>query len=182
MSERTCLDRPSFDIGSTEDTPVQKITPFLWFDTQAEEAANFYVSLFPNSKITGVARYPSDAQPPAGPPGKVMTVGFELDGRAYTALNGGPIFPFTEAVSFVVHCADQAEVDRYWDALLADGGKESQCGWLKDKYGLSWQITPQELLDLQSSPDKAAVGRMFAAMMQMVKLDMPKLKAAFDGA
>jgi predicted 3-demethylubiquinone-9 3-methyltransferase (glyoxalase superfamily) len=93
---------------------MPKITPFLWFDTQAEEAANFYVSLFPNSKITSVARYPSDAQPPAGPPGEVMTVGFELDGQAYTALNGGPVFTFTEAVSFVVHCADQAEVDRYW--------------------------------------------------------------------
>ncbi|WP_029907141.1 VOC family protein [Caulobacter sp. UNC358MFTsu5.1] len=160
---------------------MQKITPFLWFDTQAEEAANFYVSLFPNSKIKNIARYPSDSPPPAGPPGKVMTVDFELDGQAYTALNGGPHFTFTEAVSFMVHCADQAEVDRYWDALTADGGKESQCGWLKDKYGLSWQIVPQQLMDLYSSPDKVAVGRMFAAMMKMVKLDMPKLKAAFDG-
>jgi predicted 3-demethylubiquinone-9 3-methyltransferase (glyoxalase superfamily) len=160
---------------------MPKITPFLWFDTQAEEAANFYVSLFPNSRITSVARYPDDAQPPAGPAGTVMTVGFELEGQEYTALNGGPIFPFTEAVSLVVHCADQAEVDRYWNSLIADGGQESQCGWLKDKYGLSWQIVPQELLDLMSSPDKAAVGRMFGAMMQMVKLDMPKLKAAFGG-
>jgi predicted 3-demethylubiquinone-9 3-methyltransferase (glyoxalase superfamily) len=160
---------------------MPKITPFLWFDTQAEEAANFYVSLFPNSRITSVARYPSDSQPPAGPPGTVMTIGFELEGQEYTALNGGPMFPLTEAVSFVIHCADQAEVDRYWDALLADGGQASACGWLKDKFGLSWQIVPQALLDLYSSPDKAAVGRMFAAMMQMVKLDMPKLKAAFDG-
>ncbi|MBO9708576.1 MAG: VOC family protein [Caulobacter sp.] len=160
---------------------MSKISPFLWFDTQAEEAAEFYVSLFPNSRITDVARYPSDAQPPAGPPGKVMTVGFELDGQPYTALNGGPMFKFTEAVSFVVHCKDQDEVDRYWNALTADGGQESQCGWLKDRFGLSWQITPQELLDLTASPDKAAVGRMFAAMMQMGKLDMPKLKAAFEG-
>lgn len=161
---------------------MPKITPFLWFDTQAEQAANYYVSLFPNSRVTAVARYPDDAQPPAGPPGTVMTVAFELEGQDYTALNGGPIFPFTEAVSFVVHCADQAEVDRYWDRLIADGGQASQCGWLKDQFGLSWQIVPQALLDLYSSPDKAAVGRMFAAMMQMVKLDMPKLKAAFEGA
>ena len=157
---------------------MQKITPFLWFDTQAEEAANYYVSLFPNSKITSVARY-GESGP--GPAGTVMTIGFELDGQAYTGLNGGPHFTFTEAVSFVVHCADQTEVDHYWNSLIADGGKESQCGWLKDKYGLSWQIVPQELLDLMSHPDKAAVGRMFGAMMQMVKLDMPKLKAAFDG-
>src|SRR3954464_11066405 len=120
MSGRACLYRALFHTRSTEDAPMQKITPFLWFDTQAEEAANYYVSLFPNSKITSVARYPSDSQAPAGPPGSVMTVGFELDGRAYTALNGGPHFTFTEAVSFVVHCADQAEVDRYWDALTAD--------------------------------------------------------------
>jgi predicted 3-demethylubiquinone-9 3-methyltransferase (glyoxalase superfamily) len=152
---------------------MPKITPFLWFDTQAEEAANYYVSLFPNSRITNVARYPSDSQPPAGPPGTVMTIGFELEGQEYTALNGGPMFPLTEAVSFVIHCADQAEVDRYWDALLADGGQASACGWLKDKFGLSWQIVPQALLDLYSSPDKAAVGRQSAARMQMVKLDLP---------
>ena len=158
---------------------MPQISPFLWFDTQAEEAANFYVSVFPNSRITSISRY-GEAGP--GPAGSVMTIGFELDGQTFTGLNGGPHFTFTEAVSFMVHCADQAEVDRYWDALTADGGKESQCGWLKDKYGLSWQIVPQELLDLYSSPDKAAVGRMFAAMMQMVKLDMPKLKAAFEGA
>ena len=158
---------------------MPKITPFLWFDTQAEQAANYYVSLFPDSRVTQITRYGSGGP---GAPGDVMTVGFELNGQAYTALNGGPHFTFTEAVSFVVHCADQAEVDRYWDALIADGGRESQCGWLKDKYGLSWQIVPQELLDLLSHPDKAAVGRMFGAVMQMVKLDMPKLKAAFEGA
>jgi predicted 3-demethylubiquinone-9 3-methyltransferase (glyoxalase superfamily) len=151
---------------------MQKISPFLWFDTQAEEAANYYVSLFPNSKITG-------AMP--GPGGTALTVGFELDGQAFTALNGGPIFAFTEAVSFVVRCADGAEVDRYWNTLTADGGKASQCGWLKDKYGLSWQIVPQEFLDLMGGPDKEATGRMFAAMMQMTKLDIAKLKAAFAG-
>ena len=161
---------------------MPKITPFLWFDTQAEEAANFYVSLFPNSRITDVARYPSDAQPPAGPPGRGMTVGFELDGKPFTALNGGPHFQFNEAVSFVIHCGDQAEVDRYWNALTADGGKEVQCGWLKDKYGLSWQVVPDVLLELISDPDRAKAQRVMAAMMQMVKLDMPKLKAAFDGA
>jgi predicted 3-demethylubiquinone-9 3-methyltransferase (glyoxalase superfamily) len=158
---------------------MSKITPFLWFDTEAEEAANFYVSLFPNSKITSIARY---GETGPGPAGSVMIIGFELDGQAYTAMNGGPGHPFTDAVSFVVHGKDQGEVDHYWDRLIADGGQAVQCGWLKDRYGLSWQITPQELLDLLSHPDKAAVGRMFAAMMQMVKLDMPKLKAAFEGA
>jgi predicted 3-demethylubiquinone-9 3-methyltransferase (glyoxalase superfamily) len=157
---------------------MQTISPFLWFDTQAEEAANFYVSIFPNSKITAVSRYPQGGP---GPAGGVMTIGFELDGQAFTGLNGGPHFKFTEAVSFVVHCRDQAEVDRHWDALLADGGQESQCGWLKDKYGLSWQIVPQEFLDMVTDPDKAKVGRGMAAMMQMIKLDIAKLKAALEG-
>ncbi len=157
---------------------MPQISPFLWFDTQAEEAANFYVGLFPNSKITNVARY-GEGGP--GPAGTVMTIGFELDGKPFTGLNGGPHFQFTEAVSFVVHGKDAVEVDRYWDGLIADGGKASQCGWLKDKYGLSWQIVPQAFLDLMSSPDKDAKGRMFAAMMQMTKLDIVKLKAAFEG-
>ena len=157
---------------------MPNISPFLWFDTQAEEAANFYVGLFPNSKITNVARY-GEGGP--GPAGTVMTIGFELDGKPFTGLNGGPHFQFTEAVSFVVHGKDAVEVDRYWDGLIADGGKASQCGWLKDKYGLSWQIVPQAFLDLMSSPDKDAKGRMFAAMMQMTKLDIVKLKAAFEG-
>ena len=152
---------------------MQKISPFLWFDTQAEDAAHYYVSLFPNSRITSTS---------PGPGGKPMTVGFELDGQAFTALNGGPHFTFNEAVSFVVRCADAAEVDRYWDTLTRDGGTESQCGWLKDRYGLSWQIVPQEFLDLMGSPDKEATGRMFAAMMSMKKLDIGKLKAAFEGA
>lgn len=157
---------------------MQTISPFLWFDTQAEAAANFYVSVFPNSKITAVSRY-GEAGP--GPAGGVMTVGFELDGQAFTGLNGGPHFKFTEAVSFVVRCRDQAQVDRYWDALLADGGKESQCGWLKDRYGLSWQIVPEELLQLIADPDEAKAGRVMAAMMQMIKLDIAELRAAAEG-
>jgi predicted 3-demethylubiquinone-9 3-methyltransferase (glyoxalase superfamily) len=157
---------------------MQMISPFLWFDTQAEEAANFYVSIFPNSKITSVSRY-GEAGP--GPAGSVMTIGFELDGQVFTALNGGPHFKFTEAVSFVVHCQGQAEVDRYWNALTADGGQEVQCFWLKDKYGLSWQIVSQEFLALMADPDKAKVGRVTAAMMQMVKPDIAKLEAAAEG-
>jgi len=161
---------------------MPKITPFLWFDTQAEEAANFYVSLFPNSRITDVARYPSDAQPPAGPPGRVMTVGFELNGQTYTALNGGPHFTFTEAVSFVVHCADQAEVDRYWDALTADGGRESQCGWLKDKYGLSWQVNPTVLGEMLADPDPKKSKAVMEAMLKMTKIDIATLERAYRNA
>lgn len=157
---------------------MPQISPFLWFDTQAEEAANFYVSVFPNSKITAVSRYGEGGPAPAG---SVMTIGFELDGQAFTGLNGGPHFKFTEAVSFVVHCQGQAEVDRYWGALTADGGQASQCGWLKDRYGLSWQIVPREFLDLMNDPDKARVGRVVAAMMQMAKLDIAALKAAAEG-
>ena len=159
-------------------TPLPQINPFLWFDTQAEEAANFYVSVFPNSRITSVSRY-SEAGP--GPAGSVMTIGFELDGKAFTGLNGGPHFQFTEAVSFVVHCGDQADVDHYWTALTADGGKAVQCGWLKDRYGLSWQIVPDVLLELMSDPDKAKAGRVAAAMMQMIKLDIAALRAAAAG-
>jgi predicted 3-demethylubiquinone-9 3-methyltransferase (glyoxalase superfamily) len=157
---------------------MPKITPFLWFDTQAEQAANYYVSLFPDSKITQITRYGSGGP---GAPGDVMTVGFELNGQAYTALNGGPHFTFTEAVSFVVHCADQAEVDRYWDALLAGGGQESVCGWLKDKFGLSWQVVPRQLIELTTGPDKEKAARVFAAMMKMVKLDVAQLQAAAEG-
>lgn len=157
---------------------MPQINPFLWFDTQAQEAANFYVAVFPNSRITGVARY-GEGGP--GPAGSVMTVGFELDGKPFTALNGGPHFQFNEAVSFVIHCGDQAEVDRYWNALTADGGKEVQCGWLKDRFGLSWQVVPDVLLELTADPDQAKVQRVMAAMMQMVKLDIAKLKAAAEG-
>ena len=155
---------------------MQKITPFLWFDGKAEEAANFYVSVFPNSKVRRIGRY-SDAGP--GPKGDVMIVDFELDGQPFTGLNGGPMYKFNEATSFVVHCKDQAEVDHYW-SKLTEGGQEVQCGWLKDKYGLSWQITPEILLDLINDPDTAKAGRVMAAMMQMVKIDIAALKAAAE--
>ena len=157
---------------------MQKISPFLWFDHQAEEAANFYVSLFPGSKVVRVTRA-SDAAP--GPTGSVLLVEFELFGQAFKALNGGPTFHFTEAVSFMVDCEDQAEVDHYWDALIADGGAPSACGWLKDKYGLSWQIVPAQLERLLMSGDKASNERVMAAVMKMTKLDIATLEAAARG-
>ena len=157
---------------------MQKIHPFLWFDTQAEEAAKFYVSIFKNSKITSVARYGASGP---GPKGSVMTVGFELEGQQFTALNAGPIFKFTEAISFVVDCKSQEEVDELWSKLTADGGQPSQCGWLKDKFGLSWQITPTVLIELVSDPDPAKAGRVMAAMMQMSKIDIAKLREAAKG-
>lgn len=156
---------------------MQKISPFLWFDTQAEEAANFYVSIFKNSRITRIARY-GDAGP--GPKGSVMTVGFELEGQSFTALNGGPVFKLSEAISFVVDCETQAEIDHYWDKLLA-GGQAQHCGWLKDKFGLSWQIVPRVLIELVSGPDQAKAGRAMQAMMGMVKFDIAKLKQAAEG-
>jgi predicted 3-demethylubiquinone-9 3-methyltransferase (glyoxalase superfamily) len=156
---------------------MPKIHPFLWFDTQAEEAANFYVSLFPNSKITSVSRFGEGAP---GKPGAVMSVDFELDGQRISALNGGPMFNFTEAVSFMIDCADQAEVDRYWDALVADGGNPSQCGWLKDRFGLSWQVVPTRLHELLGDPDKGRAQRAMGAMLKMVKLDIAKMEAAAD--
>jgi predicted 3-demethylubiquinone-9 3-methyltransferase (glyoxalase superfamily) len=155
----------------------QRITPFLWFDTQAEEAANFYVSIFPNSKIVSTARY-GDAGP--GAKGSVMTVGFELDGLSFTALNGGPQHKFTEALSLVVHCETQAEVDHYWSKLSA-GGKEVACGWLKDKYGLSWQIVPNALIELIQDKDPVRSQRVMAAMLQMKKIDIAGLQAAHAG-
>lgn len=154
---------------------MQKIAPMLWFDKEGLEAAEFYVSVFPNSKIDKVARYPEGTP---GVAGSVMTVGFTLDGEAFTALNGGPHFKFTEAVSFVISCDDQAEVDHYWDKLISGGGQPSQCGWLKDRFGLSWQVTPKRLIELGSDPDKAKAGRVMAAMMQMAKIDIAKLEEA----
>ena len=154
------------------------ITPFLWFDHQAEEAAKFYTSIFPNSKIGKIVRN-NEASP--GPTGGVMTVQFTLDGKEFTALNGGPHFHFTEAVSFVVHCETQQEVDRYWEKLLA-GGTPSQCGWLKDRYGLSWQIVPNALLELLGSPDAQKAQHVTQAMMKMVKLDIEGLKKAAEQA
>jgi len=157
---------------------MQKITPFLWFDNQAEEAANYYVSVFRNSKITRTARY-GDAGP--GPKGSVMTVEFELDGNQFIALNGGPHYQITPAVSFVVNCKDQADVDYYWDKLTV-GGMPVQCGWLTDKFGVSWQVVPTRLSELLVDPDKAKAQRVMAAMMKMVKLDVPTLEQAARAA
>jgi predicted 3-demethylubiquinone-9 3-methyltransferase (glyoxalase superfamily) len=159
---------------------MPKITSCLWFDMKAEEAAEFYVSIFPNSKITNVARSPTDTPEGGATAGQVLTVAFELDGKPDMGLNGGPLFKFSEAISFVIDCADQAEVDHYWEALLAGGGQESQCGWLKDRYGLSWQVTPRQLTELTTGPDRAKAARVFAAMMKMVKIDIAALEAAAE--
>ncbi|HEX6376227.1 MAG TPA: VOC family protein [Allosphingosinicella sp.] len=158
---------------------MDKVTPCLWFDGNAEEAANFYVSLLPDSRIDRVVRSPSDY--PSGAAGDVILVDFTLAGRKYSGLNGGPEFKFTEAVSFVIHCEDQAEVDRLWDALTADGGQPVQCSWLKDRFGLSWQIVPERMFEMLASPDRAAAKRAFEAMMTMVKLDLAELERAFQG-
>ncbi len=157
---------------------MPSITPCLWFDNQGEEAAAFYTSLFENSRIVDVARY-GEAGP--GPAGEVMTVVFELDGRRFTALNGGPLFKFNEAVSFQVDCRDQEEVDRLWNSLT-DGGEESQCGWLKDRYGFSWQVVPEGMDELFSDPDPGRAQRAMQAMLGMRKLDVAALRAAADGA
>ena len=155
---------------------MEKITPCFWFDHQAEEAANFYVSMFPSSRIVDVARS-SDAFPDRA--GEVLTVVFELDGRRFTALNGGPQFSFTEAVSFQIDCADQAEVDYFWEALTA-GGEESQCGWLKDRYGVSWQVVPAEMAQLLGDPDPARASRATEAMLRMKKIDIAEIRRAAD--
>ncbi|MEP6617524.1 MAG: VOC family protein [Ginsengibacter sp.] len=151
---------------------MQKITPFLWFDDKAEEAMNFYTSVFQNSKIISVSRY-GDAGP--GPKGTVMTATFELDGQCFTALNGGPLFKFTEAISFVVNCETQEEIDDKWNKLSA-GGEEGQCGWLKDKYGLSWQIVPPELEKLLNDKNAEKSQLVMKAMLQMKKIDIKKLQ------
>lgn len=153
---------------------MQKITPFLWFDTQAEEATNFYVSIFKDSKVVSISRYPEGGPAPAG---SVMTTKFELEGQEFVALNGGPTFKFTEAISLVVNCSSQEEVDYYWEKLSA-GGTEVQCGWLKDKYGLAWQITPTILIDLMTSDDTKQNERVMQAMMKMVKIDIETIKRA----
>lgn len=154
------------------------ITPNLWFDGNGEDAAEFYVSVFPNSEITAVTRY-GEVGP--GEAGAVMTVGFVLDGQPFTIINGGPMFTFDEAVSFEIRCADQAEVDYYWDKLT-DGGEESQCGWLKDRFGLSWQVVPEGWEAMLADPDPARAERAMAAMLGMRKLDIAALQAAADGA
>jgi predicted 3-demethylubiquinone-9 3-methyltransferase (glyoxalase superfamily) len=156
---------------------VQKISPFLWFDTQAEEAVNFYVSLFQDSKVLRVVRY-GDAGP--GPKGSVMTVEFQLAGQHFMSLNGGPSHKFTEAISLMVHASSQQEVDTLWSKLTANGGEESYCGWLKDRYGLSWQIVPTRFMQMIQDPDQVRVGRVFEAMMKMRKFDIPTLEKAYE--
>jgi predicted 3-demethylubiquinone-9 3-methyltransferase (glyoxalase superfamily) len=154
---------------------MQKITPFLWFDNDGEEAAKFYTSIFPNSRILDISRYGSAGPRPEG---SVMTVSFELDGQHFVTLNGGPQFTFNEAISFEVECEDQEEVDSYWDKLTADGGEPGPCGWLKDKYGVSWQIVPKRLMELLADPDREKAQRVMAAMLEMGKIEIDELERA----
>src|SRR5437870_5579715 len=161
---------------------MQKITPFLWFNDDAEEAAKFYTSVFKNSRIGKILRYDEvSAKAAGGPVGSVLTIEFEIEGQKFTALNGGPDFKFNESISFVVNCDTQKEVDYFWEKLTADGGQESQCGWLKDKFGLSWQVTPTVLIDMLHDKDAAKSERVMKAMLQMQKIDIGKLKAAGRG-
>ncbi len=161
---------------------MQKITPFLWFDHQAEEAAKFYTSVFKNSKVGRILRYDEASAKGAGRPvGSVLTIEFEIAGQKFTALNGGPEFKFNESISFVVNCETQNEVDYFWEKLMADGGQESQCGWLKDKFGVSWQITPTVLIDMLNDKDAKKAERVMKAMMQMQKIDIKTLKEAYAG-
>ncbi len=159
---------------------MPKVYPCLWFDGKAEEAANFYATLLPDSRVDRVRHSPADT--PAGPAGMVLTVDFTLGGQQFQGLNGGPEFNFNESVSFVIECEDQAEVDRLWDALSADGGEPGPCGWIKDRFGLSWQITPKELNEMMANPDTEGARRAMEAMLQMGKLDVAELRRAFDGA
>jgi predicted 3-demethylubiquinone-9 3-methyltransferase (glyoxalase superfamily) len=156
----------------------QKITPNLWFDTQAEEAAEFYVSVFPNSKIVGKTHYTDSGM---REPGMVMTVEFELDGQKFVGINGGPEFKFDEAVSFEIECEDQAEVDAYWERLTADGGKEGPCGWVRDKFGLSWQVIPKGMAELFADDDEGRADRAMKAMLEMKKIDIAALERAAEG-
>jgi predicted 3-demethylubiquinone-9 3-methyltransferase (glyoxalase superfamily) len=163
---------------------MQKITPFLWFDHQAEEAAKFYTTVFKNSKLGRILRYGEEAAKASSsrrPVGSVLTVEFELQGQKFVALNGGSLFKFNESISFVVNCETQDEVDYFWDNLKADGGEESACGWLKDKFGLSWQVVPTVLIDMLHDKDSKKFERVTAAMLQMKKIDIGKLKAAYKG-
>jgi predicted 3-demethylubiquinone-9 3-methyltransferase (glyoxalase superfamily) len=162
---------------------IQKITPCLWFDDQAEEAAKFYTAIFNNSKIVSMTRYGEAGHEVHGrPAGTVMTVAFELDGHAFTALNGGPMFKFNEAISFQVSCETQEELDYYWERLSEGGDREAQqCGWLKDKYGASWQVIPNVLLEMLTNPDSKKSQRVMKSMLQMKKIDIEELKRAYDG-
>jgi predicted 3-demethylubiquinone-9 3-methyltransferase (glyoxalase superfamily) len=157
---------------------MQKITPFLWYDDNAEDAMKLYTSIFPDSRVIEERRYPDGA--PNGMSGKIMTCTFVLNGLEFMALNAGPVFKFNESVSFFVKCEDQAEVDKYWNALIANGGQESQCGWLKDKFGLSWQIIPKQLGELMGSKDPVKASNVMQAMMQMRKIDVAKLEEAYN--
>jgi predicted 3-demethylubiquinone-9 3-methyltransferase (glyoxalase superfamily) len=158
---------------------MSKITPCLWFDSQAEEAAAFYTSIFPDSRIDQVNRSPGDT--PSGPEGSVLTVDFTIAGEPFIALNGGPDFTFNEAISFSIDCEDQAEVDRYWETLIAGGGEHSVCGWLKDRFGVSWQVVPKILPELMNGPDRVRAKRALEAMLKMTKLDVAKIREAADG-
>ena len=161
---------------------MQKITPFLWFDNQAEEAAKFYTTVFKNSKVGKILRYDDASAKAAGQPvGAVLTIEFEIEGQKFTALNGGPAFKFNESISFVVNCDTQKEVDYFWHELTADGGQESQCGWLKDKFGVSWQITPGVLIKMLHDEDPVKSERVMKAMLQMQKIDIETLQAAYVG-
>ena len=155
---------------------MQKITPFLWYAKEAEEAAAFYASLFPDSRVVRVVAMPSES--PSGPPGSVKVVDFVLCGQPFTAMTAGPLDPFNHAISFVVNCDDQAEIDKYWNALLDNGGTAEQCGWLRDRYGVSWQILPKVLAEMMNEPDRAKAKRVTDAMLQMVKIDIAGLQAA----
>ena len=157
----------------------QKIMPHLWYAKEAEEAAKFYASIFPDSRVDRVTPLPADS--PSGPAGSVKMVEFTLCGQQFLAISAGPLDPFNHAISFVVSCDDQAEVDRYWDGLLQGGGATEACGWLKDRYGVSWQIVPRALFTMMADPDRAKAKRATDAMLKMVKLDLPTLQAAFDG-
>jgi predicted 3-demethylubiquinone-9 3-methyltransferase (glyoxalase superfamily) len=159
---------------------MPKPYPCLWFDGQAEEAARFYAGVFPNSRVDEVV--PAAADTPSGPKGEVLTVDFTLDGQRFTGLNGGPELTFNESISFVIQCADQAEVDRYWDALVAGGGEHGPCGWLKDRFGISWQVVPTRLLELTGGDDPAGAERAMKAMLQMGKIDVATLERAYAGA
>jgi predicted 3-demethylubiquinone-9 3-methyltransferase (glyoxalase superfamily) len=158
---------------------MPKLTPNLWFDTNAEEAATFYVSLFPNSRITSVNRSPADF--PSGKAGDVVTVDWELDGKPFTGINGGTDFQFNESISFLIDCADQAEVDRYWDALTADGGEASMCGWLKDRFGVSWQVVPRQLGELIGGSDPAGARRAMETMLGQHRIDIDEIERAYRG-
>lgn len=176
-AKRAARTKPVKSVPKAKIKSSQKITPFLWFDGQAENAANFYTSIFENSKILEVARY-GEVGP--GERGSVMTISFELDGQKFVGLNGGPHYKFTPAISFYISCKTQREVDYFWNRLLDGGGKPNQCGWLSDKFGVSWQVVPDALIEFLQDADKDKAQRVMQAMLKMVKLDVNKLQKAYD--